>query len=210
VTSAGTTVPGVAPAPETEAPSAGRRSLAARLWTASIGWLPLAVALTVACSLVYGAGQHQFRSSANDPAIQLAEDGVAALAAGGQPVFPSTQVVDLARSVAPFVIVFDEQGKVVRGTAVLDGSTPVPLAGVFAYARTNGEDRFTWQPDPGVRLATVVAHNAASGGGFVLAGSSLREVERRIDDLLGIVVVVWALGLAASLGTALLVGASRR
>jgi hypothetical protein len=187
-----------------------RPSLARRLLRAFVSWLPLAVALTVACALVYGAGQHQFRSSANDLAIQLAEDGVAALAAGDQPVFPSTQVIDLAKSVAPFVIVFDEQGKVVRGTAVLDGSTPVPPAGVFAYARTNGEDRFTWQPDSGVRLATVVAHNAGTGGGFVLAGSPLREVERRIDDLFGIVVVAWVIGLAASLAMALLVGALRR
>ena len=187
-----------------------RRSLAARLLRGFTSWLPLAVALTVACGLVYVAGQHQFRSSANDPAIQLAEDGVAALAAGGQPVFPSTQVVELTQSVAPFVIVFDESGKVQRGTAVLDGSTPVPPEGVFTYARANGEDRFTWQPEQAVRLATVLAHNAGKGGGFVLGGTPLREVERRIDDLFGIVVVVLVLGLAASLSAALVVGALRR
>jgi hypothetical protein len=170
-------------------------------------WVPLAVLVTVMCGLVYMAGLQQFRSSANDPAVQLAQDGVAALAAGEQPVFPSTQVVDLKRSVAPFVVVFDESGKALRGTAVLDGGAPVPPKGVFAYARTNGEDRFTWQPEPGVRLATVLTHNAGSGGGFVLAGRSLREVERRIDDLFGIVVAAWIVGLVASLGAVALVGA---
>jgi hypothetical protein len=170
-------------------------------------WVPLVVVLTVMCGLVYLAGQHQFRSSANDPAIQLAQDGVAALSVGEQPALPSAQVVDLKRSVAPFVIVFDESGKALRGSAVLDGGSPVPPKGVFAYARTNGEDRFTWQPDPGVRLATVVAHNAGSGGGFVLAGRSLREVERRIDDLFGIVLSAWIVGLVASLGAVALVGA---
>ena len=39
-----------------------------------------------------------------------------------------------------------------------------------------GEDRLTWQPEPGVRSATVVVHYQGAQAGFVMAGRSLREV----------------------------------
>ena len=208
------------PAPEPAAPAgepalstpdvAVRRSLARRLLRAFTSWLPLAVALTIVSMFMFAAGQHQFRSSANDPAIQLAEDGVAALAAGDEPVFPSTQVIDLKLSVAPFMIVYDEQGKVARGSAVLNGDTPTPPSGVFSSTPKGGENRFTWEPESGVRLAVALAHNSGTGGGYVLGGRSLREVESRINDLFGIVVMGWVVGLGASLATALLVGAFRR
>ncbi len=48
-----------------------------------------------------------------------------------------------------------------------------------------GEDRITWQPEPGIRSAVVVVHYTGATPGYVMAGRSLREVEWRIDRLSG-------------------------
>ena len=56
-------------------------------------------------------------------------------------------------------------------------------AGVLDYVKANGEDRITFQPQPGVRIAAVIVPVSGAKPGFVLAGRSLREVENRIDQL---------------------------
>jgi hypothetical protein len=45
-------------------------------------WLPLAIAITLLCGLVYVAVQQEVRLSANDPQIGMAEDLAAALSHG--------------------------------------------------------------------------------------------------------------------------------
>jgi hypothetical protein len=103
--------------------------------------------------------------------------------------------VNVASSLAPFVIIFDGKDRVVASSATLDGRTPQLPPGVFDAARASGEDRVTWQPQAGVRLAAVVV--PVAGGGSVLAGRSLREVERRESDLLGVTAFAWLFGLIA-------------
>jgi len=147
-------------------------------------WLPLAVGIAGVSMLVYAAVQQDLRLSANDPQIQMAEDAAAALGQGLAFEVPSGQPVDIARSLAPFVIVFGEDGKPRTSNAVLDGGTPVPPAGVFAFTREHGQDRITWQPREGVRTAAVIVHFVGSTPGFVLAGRSLREVESRSSVVL--------------------------
>lgn len=84
--------------------------------------------------------------------------------------------VDIFASLGPFVIVYDDGGRVLASSARLDGMTPAPPAGVFDYVRAHGEERLTWQPRRGVRIAAVVTRSV---NGFVLAGRNLREVESR-------------------------------
>ena len=57
-------------------------------------WVPIAVALTGLCGVVYGSVQQDLRQGANDPQIQMAEDAAASLAAGAVPnsVVPTSQV----------------------------------------------------------------------------------------------------------------------
>jgi hypothetical protein len=119
----------------------------------------------------------------------MAEDTATKLANGRQiqDVVP-TEKVDIATSLAPYVIVFDTTGKPIASSALLDGQTPTIPAGVFDSVRQSGEDKITWQPQPGVRSAVVVTQFK---GGFVLAGRSLREVEKREDDILQIVLLGW-------------------
>ncbi len=167
---------------------------------ASLYWLPAALGLTVLSGLIYVAVQQNFRQSANDPQIQLAEDAAAQLGAGqeAQSLVGSTKV-DMAQSLAPFVIIYDQAGHPLASSAQLDGQTPAVTAGVFASVQQSGEDRLTWQPRDGVRIAAVVTRFGGAQPGFVLAGRSLREVESRESQLMQMVGLAWLAALAGSL-----------
>jgi hypothetical protein len=145
-------------------------------------WLPLAIATAGLCGLAYLVVQQSLRMDANDPQIQMAEDAAVALNGGASvdSIVPAA-TVELATSLAHFIIVFDDSGTVLASSATLHGSVPVYPSGVLDYTRQHGEDRVTWQPENGVRMATVVV---GYDKGFVLAGRSLREVEKREDQVL--------------------------
>ncbi|HZK78375.1 MAG TPA: hypothetical protein VFC35_05655, partial [Gemmatimonadaceae bacterium] len=55
----------------------------------------------------------------------------------------------------------------------------------------SGEARVTWQPEPGVRMATVVTRNPGSSGGFIVVGRSLLETESRIQQLGTLLFLGW-------------------
>jgi hypothetical protein len=153
----------------------------------------------VLAGLVYVAVQQSYRQGANDPQIQMAEDAAAQLETGQQPatVVGST-TVDMARSLAPFMIVYDEAGNVLAASVQLDGSVPPIPPGVLAAAQQSGENRLTWQPQEGVRMASVVTRFGGSHPGYVLAGRSLREVEARVDRLTQVTGLAWVVGLVGS------------
>jgi hypothetical protein len=159
-------------------------------------FLPMAVLATATCGLAYAETQQALRSGANDPQFQLAEDGAARLDAGAAAasVVDASQTIDLAASLAPFVIVFDADGRVLATNATLDGGQPVPPRGVLAAARPGPPNAVTWQPRDGVRIATVVV---AWKGGTVLAGRSLRLVEQREANAELIAGAAWLAMLAA-------------
>lgn len=171
-------------------------------------WLPIGVALTAILGFAYVSVQQVLRTSGNDPQIQLAEDGAAMLAAGRAPadVLPDVLSVDASESLAPYAAVYDAGGHPLAWSARMDGAPPSPPAGVFNYARAQGENRVTWQPRAGVRHAIVIASYTQEDGasGFVLAGRSLREIERREAQLSALMLSVWLAASVASLGTALL------
>jgi hypothetical protein len=165
-------------------------------------WLPLAVAITGICGLIYLTSQQMLRMGANEPQIQIAQDWAATLAQGGAPdSLASTPKVDIAASLSTFVAVYDETGKLLATSGLLHGAGPALPAGVFDYTRTNGEDRVTWQPEPGVRLAAVVERVGGPRPGFVVAARSLRETERRDNQLMLLTFLAWLATLAASLVT---------
>ena len=155
-------------------------------------WLVMAVTIAGLVGLCYAAVQQDIRQSANDPQIQIAEDSAAKLADGQsvQNVVPSEKV-DIAKSLAPYIIVFDTTGKPLASSALLDGQTPTIPAGVIDYVKQNGEDRITWQPQFGVRSAVVVTQFKGSTSGFILVGRSLREVEIREDNIFHLLLVGW-------------------
>jgi hypothetical protein len=160
-------------------------------------WLPLVVVITALCGLVYISVQQSLRQGANDPQIQMAEDAAGALTAGtaARTVVPAT-LVDMNRSLAPFLIIYSPDGQPVAGSGLLDGKLPEIPKGVLDYAAQNGQNRVSWQPEDGVRIAAVVV---PSGSGFVLAGRSLQEVEKRELQVQGFAAAAWVFGLLASL-----------
>ncbi len=141
-------------------------------------------AVTGLSGLVYLAVQQNYRMNANDPQIQMAEDAALALRQGVNPksLLPGPQI-EIARSLAPFLVIYDDRGQQIGFSGVLHGR-PLPLPeGVLDYVRTLGEDRVTLQPESGVRIAAIIVRAEGTTSGFVLAGRSLRVVEERIDDL---------------------------
>ncbi len=171
-----------------------------RLQRALAIFLPSAVLATALCGLVYVVGQQDLRTGANDPQQQMVEDAAAKLDSGAAPLtVVGATTVDIARSLTPFVVVYDPAGAVLATDGALDGGAPRVPRGVLDSARATGRDAVTWQPRQGLRVATVTV---PWRGGAVLAGRSLRVVEERVASLgllvgVGWVVTLLALGLAA-------------
>jgi hypothetical protein len=148
-------------------------------------WLPLALVVFGVCFFTYIGSQQNYRMSANDPQIEMAQNAAVDLANGAAPesVIPARHV-ELSSDLTPFVIVFDQTGKILDSSVMLDGQTPTLPNGILAASDATGENRVTWQPRPGVRMATVIKpYRSASSSGYVLVGRSLHEVEARIDNL---------------------------
>jgi hypothetical protein len=147
---------------------------------------------TVLALALYSIPQQVLRQGANDPQIQLAGDLASRLETGiGAPESVPVANVDIAHSLAPFVIAFDDQGKPLASQAQLSGKTPVPPSGVFDSVRQHGESRISWQPQRGVRIAAVIQRVNGSHPGFVLAGRNMREVEAREQQVEQMAGLAW-------------------
>jgi hypothetical protein len=174
------------------------RSLLKEYFGMTLNRVPqLAILLTLTTFIAltgYNISQQVLRMSANDPQIQMAEDAAQRLNAGedAERIVPDHKV-DMAASLAPFVIIYDDSGRPVASSVSLDGVTRTPPRGVFDFVRVHGEERVTWQPRPGVRIASVVVRTEK---GFVVAGRNMREVEIREKIVFKLAAMGW---LAANL-----------
>lgn len=171
--------------------------------------LVLAGIATCVAFALYAIPQTVLRSGLNDPQNQMAGDLARVLADKGTVAIANTapeEQIDMAQSLAPFVIVYDDQGHPTASQAVLNGAVPSPPRGVFEYVRQHGEERVSWQPvlggESGVRIAAIVRRVDGPSHGFVLAGRNMREVEARIAKVQTLAGLTWLgmLGLIA-LGT---------
>lgn len=173
-------------------------------WVAWV-WLPVAAGLTVLAATVYAVAQQSIRLAADDVPAQMAEDAAAALDVGASPAqVAGGTAVEISRSAAPVLLVFDQDRRLLASSAVLHGRPPSYPPGVLdTVGRTAGEDRVTWQPEPGVRLATVAV---PWHGGAVVGGASLKAPEQRTSLLVLIVAAGWAASLGASLVAAAMGG----
>lgn len=162
----------------------------------------MAAATIVLSGTMYVAVQQNYRISANDQQIQIAEDAATALNKG-LPVanlVPQSLSVDLDKTLSLNIGVYDDSGKPIQTSAKVGGKPVDPPAGVFDAARKTGQNRFTWQPKNGVRQAAVVVRfDNGQQKGFVLVARSLREVENRISDLTKITALGTTAALLASL-----------
>lgn len=143
-------------------------------------WFILAIAIAGLALMFLVLVQQVIRQSANDPQIQIAGDVAEALVKDKdfKSVIKDDQI-DISKSLAPFIIVFNEKGQPIHSNGDLVGKMPTPPDGTFEYARRNGTDKFTWEPKPGIRIAAVLIYQGKNKEMFVLSGRSLREIEKR-------------------------------
>jgi hypothetical protein len=152
--------------------------------------------------LVYVAVQQNYRSMANDPQIQLAYEIRHHLKQGGSAEKLFADSIDLAQSLGVFAVMYDKKYQPIRSSGFLDGKYPQLPAGVFEYVKTHGEERVTWQPRKGIRMAMVVLEAAYPAAGFIALGRSLNEMESREIQLRTMVIMCWfaVMGLIAVAG----------
>ncbi|MBS1525157.1 MAG: hypothetical protein JST19_05875 [Bacteroidetes bacterium] len=166
-------------------------------------WFSYAAMITLICGIVYVTVQQSYRMSANDPQFQVAEDTALALDKGADPktLTGANSQVEISRSLALWLIIYDMQGNVAASSARLDGAAPQFPKGVLNHTRSKGADAVTWQPRPGIRQATVTV---GAKDYTVVTGRSLRLTEERISLLGSQVLFGWVLSVLAMLVIAFL------
>jgi len=160
-------------------------------------WIPFGVVICAFSALSYAAVQQSERQNANDPQIQMAEDTAAALNGGAtiDSLLPKTQV-EISKSLAPFLVLYDINGKPTASSGTLNGQMPVyPIEALYS-SKSSGENRVTWQPANNVRIASVVV---PFNDGYVMAGRNMREVENRESLTEMYSGITWLLALVATL-----------
>lgn len=161
-------------------------------------WIPFAVAIILISGMIYMGIQQNYRQSANDPQIQIAEDISTALLSGVPPqAIANPGATDIGKSIGTFIIIYNSSKSAVLSSATLDGKTPQVPNGIFDklgfHSGVKDQSRFTWEPKDGIRIAAVIQkYGDKQSTGYVLVGRSLREAERRIlqfqkDLLIGVV-----------------------
>ena len=162
-------------------------------YASSSNWLRVVGVGTIILLTAYVLIQQSTRLAADDLPLATAQtishelaDGMAAQAA-----VPPVKT-DLKTDSTVFATVVDSSYKVLASSGQLDGAVSLPPTGSFGGLPATGVNRFTWQPEPGVRIATVIvpfSHGSTSG--FVIAGQSLKQAESRIADYGWITLAGW-------------------
>jgi len=144
---------------------------------------------------VYVAFQQIERQGANVPAAMVAQQAAYELSLGESPqnVLPSP--TDLSQTITPFVLVYDNNQKLLASSANMEGFSFPP--GCLDQIDNSGESRVTWQPQNGLRFATV---GIKVKSGYVIGANSLSESEnatQSFGNTLLIGYALYALGCAA-------------
>lgn len=159
----------------------------------TVVWLAVAAAIvTILFGTIYVVAQQAGRSGADDAPMRLLSQLRDDQGSAGR--------VDLATSLVPFEVSYDEGGRAVSGDAYLDGRLASIPVGVVKNAWAFGEDRVTWQPRDDLRFAIVAERD---GNRVKVAGQSLVPVEARADKLLLLVAAGWGACIAVLGGGAL-------
>jgi hypothetical protein len=159
--------------------------------------------------------QGAMRSAADQPQIQMAQNYASEIALLSNPssnLFPGRPAtylparghLDLSTSLEPFVILFDAEGHPTFSNGYINDAIPTPPTGVFTYLRTHPTDKFTWQPQPGLRIAAVAQRIDGTHPGFVLVGRSLTLVQQQENQLRRGTFITWFSLMALLIGGAAL------
>lgn len=147
------------------------------------------VIITVITGLIFVSARQGYRSSANDPQVQIAYDLRDRLQQGKPLIFDDT--VDLKTSLSVFKESFDNNGNPIQSTGFLHGEMPLVPKGVFKYAKSTGANWVTWQPQGGVRIALGIVAVHSGSVAYLAVGRSLKEAEQRISGMAIMVFTGW-------------------
>jgi hypothetical protein len=152
-----------------------------------------AILVTLFSSMVYGVAQQTLRMSANYIPFQLATDVVNKLENGFSPNSVALPIkIEISNSLYPFVMILDQNKKVLVTSATLSGNVPEIPQGTFDWVTAHGQDKVTWQPFPGVREALVIdKYRNGPISGYVVAGGTLKLTEDTIDKLGKDILIGW-------------------
>lgn len=144
-------------------------------------WMVAMIFISFTCATVYLVDQQLMRQGANEEPLRLAQDTILNLEKGQtiKSAVPADKV-DISKSLSPFVMVYDADKKLVAASGTGVNSLPTYPSGVLANTAAKGETRVTWQPQNGLRFATVAVQYSK---GFVVGARSLQETENRIADM---------------------------
>ena len=147
-------------------------------------WLPLATLAFFTIGTCYMLVHQSIRQAANDPQIQLAEDWAGQIVSGTDPNRLSLGAfIDPSLSLAPFGIVYDQDGNILASSVSAPSSMKQP-GGVFdtVDSAPKNQAMYTWQPASGERYAAVMKRAVFQDKSYyVLAGRNLKVVEERED-----------------------------
>ena len=167
-------------------------------------FLAAVAASTILVGLTYVSAQQNYRMVANDPQVALAYDASAGIGRGNPAAKYFMDTLDISRSLGVFATLYNEQYQPVWSSGLLDGRFPRLPDGVLDYVKINGEERVTWQPRRGLRVAMVVVRMTKPGATFLAVGRSLKETEGRIANVekmlgLGWLSIMGIIGLTAAI-----------
>lgn len=166
-------------------------------------WLQYVIIIFCIGGFSYAGMQQMYRSSLNDPQIEIVEAAQIALYQGATPqqIVPPNQT-DLTLSLSPFIAVYNASGVPQISSATFANALPTPPQEFFITAKEVGENRVIWQADESTRIALVVRPVTITATGeeaYVLAGRSAREVDARSERLANMAFSAIALALVLTL-----------
>jgi hypothetical protein len=145
-------------------------------WQTLVRWLAPIAVTSIIFGTIYVVTQQLDRLSANDGPLRLASQVAAEVREGQSTTVNAQPHVDLERSLAPFVVVENSQGSATAGSGFLKNRLVSLPTGVLSNAARTGRDDVTWEPESGLRFATVTLKVDDQ---FVSAGQSLAPSEDR-------------------------------
>ncbi|MEI8216526.1 MAG: hypothetical protein WCF96_05455 [Eubacteriales bacterium] len=152
-------------------------------------WVMMIFIVTFNCILVYIVAQQTLRLGANELPAQFAIEASTELQNGKSiDLIIPKEKMDVSKGLNTFVMIFDRNKNIVESSGILDNVKPSYPKGVLEYVDKNNESRVTWQPQDGLRFASVAIKYE---NGYVVAAKSLSETEKLIDKLGGLIFLAW-------------------
>lgn len=151
-----------------------------------ISWLIIVFLMTFTCSLTYLVTQQSLRLGANELSAQLVA-GAASDLNQGKGTESSISDASFLKSMGLFVKIYDKDKQMLGSFGSADQNATYPKR-ILSYVDQRGEDRVTWQTTAGQRFATIVIKYDR---GYAVAGRSLQETEKLIDDIGRLILSVW-------------------